>query len=132
MTSSADSMDVALVLQEVMQELKRNREMYEVLNESVKTLMESKHKTTRKSGNCSDRSFSSGTTTDSSCATKTKSSEKFKGGKNPAIETYHQNLTTNNTFWQNKPDIELVAFLATPNEMVAECQKKFPKLNEMR
>jgi hypothetical protein len=125
--------DLFVLLQQVMQELKETKELNKALHESLLSVLNDRKRSARPSGNLSDiSSSSSGGTSMGSESVQSAKNKKAKLVQYSAIDSYHKELIENNARWKKKKNTELVKYLESPENIVAACEKKCPRLNQMR
>ena len=125
--------DFLVLLREVMQELKETKELNKALHDSLQCVLNSRKRSSKSCGNVSDLSSSSsgGTSVDSE-SSKTSKNKKTKIVKYSAIDSYYADLIENNARWKKKKDFDLVKYLEMGENIVSACERKCPRLNEMR
>ena len=133
MSAESVQVDLLVLLQQVVLELKESKELNKALHESIQSVLNCRKRSAKSSGNLSDTSSSSsgGTSLDSESGKNSKN-KKTKIVKYSAIDSYYRDLIENNARWNKKKDCDLVKYLEVGENIVSACEKKCPRLNEMR
>lgn len=125
--------DLLVLLQQVMQDLREYKEVSKSLHEVMQSVLNERIESASQSGNLSELSFSSSSGTSSkSGLAKAAKKNNTTPVKYAAIDSYNKELTENNLRWTKKKEDDLVKYLEGTENLVAACEKKCPRLNQMR